>query len=125
MWSPWSHCGIIDGDVVIEAIAVHGVVVTPLHEFLARSSRYAIVEFGAAYQPTIDAARAQIGTRYDYAGVAGIGLHHDWQDPSAWFCSELVAHALERGGLKLFRSDAGRITPQHLWMIETPLLNAA
>lgn len=121
LWSPWSHCGIIVGDSVIEARADGGVVRTPLHEFQAHASRWAIVQFPANDNAGY-AACAEVGKPYDFAGVAGIGLHRRWSDADKWFCSELVAYALKRGGLALFREDENRITPQHLWMLNYPVL---
>lgn len=125
MWSPWSHCGIIDGDHVIQATAGHGVINTKLDDFMADASRYAVVEFEANAWQVIQAARSQLGKPYDLLGCAGIYFHRSWQDDDAWFCSELVAWALEQGGCDLFRLDARRITPQHLWMLERPILLAA
>lgn len=125
MWSPWSHCGVIDGDMVIQA-STEGVIRTPLAEFKAHASEWAIVSFPANDNEAVArAANHELGQPYDYLGVAGIGLHRDWQDPSAWFCSELVAYVLACGGLHLFRSDAKRITPQHLWMLNYPIIDAA
>lgn len=42
--------------------------------------------------------RAQIGKPYDVEGIAGFIFGRDWRDDSAWFCSELVASALEACG---------------------------
>jgi uncharacterized protein YycO len=129
MWSPWSHCGVIDGDFVIQAVAnpfgKSEVIYTHLEHFKAESARWAIVEFEADERRTCEAARSQIGKPYDWLGVAGIGFHRDWSDDTSWFCSELVAWALEQGGCDLFRIGAKRITPQHLWMLERPILLAA
>lgn len=122
MWSPWSHCGVIDGNWVIQATSNHGVIATPLEAFKADASEWAIVEFDADAETVITAIRSQIGKPYDWAGCAGIAFHRNWQDEDAWFCSELVVWALEQGGCKLFRLKARRITPQHLWMVERPLV---
>lgn len=123
MWSPWSHCGVIDGDEVIQATAEHGVISTSLSEFIGIASEWAIVEFEADNLNTVMAARSQLGKPYDWSGCAGIAFHRDWHQDDSWFCSELVAWALEQGGCKLFRIEAKRITPQHLWMLNTPLLD--
>lgn len=126
MWSPWSHCGVIDGEEVIQAMAGAGVVVTPLAEFKAHASEWAVIDIHPVNDSVmLVAARAQVGKDYDYLGVVGIGLHRTWHEPDAWFCSELVAYALMCGGLNLFRLDADRITPQHLWMLNFPILEAA
>jgi hypothetical protein len=107
---------------VIQAMAGHGVVRTQLGEFLCMASQWAVVDFPIYGEDVQIAAAAQIGKPYDWTGVIGAGLHRSWNDADAWFCSELVAHALEQAGLKLFRGDAKRITPQHLWMLNYPVV---
>lgn len=124
MWSPWSHCGVIDGDTVVEALMGVGVVRTPLADVKARSSEWAIVAYPGDVAEAIAAAHKQVPSPYDTLGVVGIGLHRRWQDPSAWFCSELVAFALAAGGLHLFRAEQWRITPYHLWMLNYPIVES-
>lgn len=127
-WSRWSHAAIIDGDEVIEATWPR-VRVTPLAEVLAKRSRWTIIDLPCrSSEAVIAAARSQVGKPYDLRAVLGIAIHRDWQDPSRWFCSELVAWAFEQAGSPLFRADAvQRVTPQHLWMLapEPPPAEAA
>jgi len=119
-WSRWSHVAVVDGETVIEAIALHGVVRTPLALRQAQDSRWSMSSLPCANPPAVVAAAAsQIGKPYDYTGVLGIGLHRNWQEDDSWFCSELVAWAFETGGSALFRPNAShRVTPQHLWMLQ-------
>lgn len=111
-WSRWSHCGILDGDKVIEATALHGVVVTPLHEFIARYNRYSIADMLVSDDSeAINRALSQVGKRYDFSAIFGILLRSGWNSDSAWFCSELVAHAADT-----YRADRiSRITPEMIW----------
>lgn len=126
-WSRWSHVAVIDGEFVIEAIALHGVVRTPLALRQAEDPRWSISALRCPNpSAVIAAASSQIGKPYDYTGVLGIGLHRNWQKGDRWFCSELVAWAFEQSGSPLFRAHAvHRVTPQDLWMLqpcgETPL----
>lgn len=53
---------------------------------------------------------AQVGKGYDVRAIAGMGTCRRWRDPARWFCSELVAAALERAGLAP-PLPAYRITP--------------
>ena len=58
-----------------------------------------------------DFLTAQVGKHYDLHAVADIAVAwakpgvfrpiraNDWRDPTQWFCSELVAAALEEAGL--------------------------
>lgn len=117
MWSAWSHCGIIAGDEVIEAVAGKGVVITPLAEFQKHASKWTIVKIPAADPAAvIEWARKQKDKPYDFSGVLGIAMHRSWQKADAWFCSELVASAFHAAGTALFRTDAWRITPRDLYI---------
>lgn len=117
LWSSWSHCALIDGIDVIEATAFNGVRRRPLAKLLWESSEFTIVRI-----PTQDpdavlrAAASQIGRRYDWLGLLGIGLRRKWQSDSAWFCSELIAWAFEAAGQPLVRLRAWRITPRDLYL---------
>lgn len=112
-WSRWSHCGIVDGDNVIEATAKHGVKVTPIAEFKRRYRSFAIAELPCREQDPISVARQQIGKKYDWSAVFSLVLRTGWNSDDKWFCSELIAHCIG-----LFRSDrTGRVTPEELWKI--------
>lgn len=115
----YSHVALIDGDEVIEAAAGHGVRPYPLDAAIARASRAAIMSVRCANPAAVLAtARSQIGKRYDWTGIAGIGLNRDWQDDGAWFCSELAAWSFQQCAVPLIRSDAvHQVTVQNLWVL--------
>lgn len=115
LWSPWSHCAIVDGEEVIEAAAFGGVRVRPLADMLAHATKTAILTLPGDPQAVIAAARSQIGKPYDWSGVLGFGFRRRWQDDDAWFCSELVAWAFEVAGAPLFRTGYWRVTPQTIY----------
>jgi len=119
-WSRWSHVAIVDGDSVIEAVALKGVTRTPLAVRTSQDPCWTVTDLACAQpQAVIAAAASQIGKPYDYTGVLGIGLHRDWQADDSWFCSELVAWAFQRAGVPIFRAGAShRVTPQELWMLQ-------
>ncbi len=57
-------------------------------------------------------ARKQIGKKYDYRGVCRFVSRRKVPADDRWFCSELVAKALEVAGIKLFRNlDSTEISP--------------
>lgn len=60
--------------------------------------------------------RSQIGKPYDLEGIAGFVSGRDWRDDSAWFCSELVAAALEGCGYfdHPLAAPTNKITPADL-----------
>ena len=118
-WSSWSHVALVDGDHVIESVMGHGVRRVPLGSATHRASRHALVNL-SAHNPALIIATAagQLGKPYDYSAILGLGLHRDWQEEDAWFCSELVAWAFHQAGEPLFRAEClRRVTPQHLWML--------
>lgn len=41
----------------------------------------------------------EVGKPYDKEAIAGIVLGRDWHDPSAWYCSELIADKMEKSAL--------------------------
>lgn len=99
----YSHCGIImPDDTVIEATYHAGVRRRRLDSLLTDKPNHSIVEFALPDEVAMqNFAIAQIGTKYDWTGVLGIGFSRDWQDPSAWWCSELLMAAAGAGGRKL------------------------
>jgi hypothetical protein len=60
----------------------------------------------------------QIGKPYDRAAIAGFAAGRNWRDPGGWFCSELIAAALEACGWftwPLF-SPADKVAPTDLML---------
>ena len=65
---------------------------------------------------------AQIGKPYDTLAIAAFAVDRDWHNPSAWFCSELQAAALEACGWfpKSLANAANEITPRDLLLAISP-----
>ncbi|ARS57413.1 hypothetical protein BC427_15600 [Ralstonia solanacearum FJAT-91] len=118
-WSAWSHVALVAGDQVIESMPGHGVRRVPLAGAIQCADRYELATMPARDPARIiEAAASQIGKPYDYEAICGLGLHRDWQQADAWFCSELLAWSFHQAGEPLFRADCvRRVTPQHLWML--------
>ena len=115
LWSPWSHCAIIDGDWVIEASAFHGVRERPLADLLANSTKWELRNFPCANpQAVLTQARSQMGKPYDWAGIFGILTRQRFERVDRWFCSELIAWAFAQAGSPLVRGHLYRITPRDL-----------
>lgn len=117
-WGQFSHVAQVAGDRIIEAVWKPGVREDSLDNAVARASRWAIVEYDHKNpEGMIAAARSQIGKPYDLTGALGLGVHRDWQQDDAWWCSELIPWAAAQAGEAWFMPQAvHRITPQHLWM---------
>lgn len=114
-WSRWSHCGIVDGDTVIEAKGGCGVVRTPLDKFLARYTDHAFGDLPVidTAEAAIARAAAEIGQGYDMKALFGILFRTGWETGDSWFCSEHTAHASG-----IFRAErVSRITPEMIWSV--------
>ena len=124
-WSSWSHVAVLfDENLVVEA-AYPKVRELTLDEFLKDKTLTLMVDFPCV-SPADSLAflRTQVGKRYDLNALFAFLLHNRaWDDDKEWFCSELVARALAEGGTKYFRSEyLHRVTPQHLWLLNTEAL---
>lgn len=69
-----------------------------------------------------DFLQKQIGKPYDEKAIVAFALGRDWHNPDAWFCSELVAAALEQSGWfpNKISEDANFLTPRDLEIIISP-----
>ena len=117
---------VVDGDTIIQAHALHGVIRTPLAEAIANASECELVRLPAGDPAAVIAAAAsQIGKPYDWTALWSFVIRRDWQEDDSWFCSELVAWAFAQGGSPLFRPDRiSRVVPEHLWMLEPGYLTS-
>lgn len=123
-WSTWSHCELLheDGGTLLGAAAPHGVGLDTLENRLKIAEKVVRMDFPGDFKQAWDFATSQIGKKYDWSGVVGLGLHREWESDDAWFCSELVAAALKQGGYSPYRTDTlRRVVPQHLWMLDMPI----
>lgn len=69
--------------------------------------------------------RDQIGKPYDFKAIAAFITERDWQEPNAWFCSELQAAALVDCGWFAYRlaTEFNHITPRDLLLIVSGRVN--
>jgi uncharacterized protein YycO len=120
-WSRWSHVSVqVSDTLVIDSRALAGGVhYHPVERLLAESSAHEVVDL-----PLPDEAAAlawlqeQIGRPYDWSAVLGVLWRSvRWDEPDAWFCSELVEGAIVAGGLSRYRAPPARITPELLWVV--------
>ncbi len=111
-WSRWSHVGIVVGDKVIEATALHGVVMTPIADFIKRYNDHSYATMLTENDGDAEfRALLEVGKKYDFSAIFGILFRSGWNQDNAWFCSELVAHAAGT-----YRKDrVSRITPEMIW----------
>jgi hypothetical protein len=65
-----------------------------------------------------DFLRAQVGKPYDTEAVLGLGVGRNWRTADSWFCSELIAAALEACGyLPRLSAADNHISPRDLLLV--------
>jgi hypothetical protein len=57
---------------------------------------------------------SQRGKAYDWMAILAMPFRRNWQDPSDWFCSELIATALEQDTPMINEPNKYRVTPRDL-----------
>lgn len=69
---------------------------------------------------------AQLGKPYDHLAIIGFIWNRNWRDDDAWYCSEVVAAALEEAGVlvKTLYLPFNKITPVMLATLVSELPNA-
>lgn len=115
-----SHAMIVDGEYIIEATMLHGVRRVLRDVALKGQEVVATVDYNAPEAHLgITYAWMQLGAKYDWKGVLGIGTDVDrnWQEDDAWYCYELVAYVLKMAGKDVF-ADTGHITEHVLLAIK-------
>jgi uncharacterized protein YycO len=111
---PWSHCGIVVGDSVVESLALRGgVVVSPLAEVSGRSMAYEVVDIDCPDpQRGVEWALSTVGMPYDWGGVLAFPFRRrDWAADGRWYCSEHVERALIEAGRARFRDAVPGVSP--------------
>jgi hypothetical protein len=84
-------------------------------EYLNIYPRMVLFEFDSDFEHEsrlVYFLREQEGLPYDKPAIFGFACDRDWREPDSWFCSELVAAALEYAGMipRLY-APANKITP--------------
>lgn len=120
-WSSFSHVEfVLDDGTTLGARSDGGVQIRPLgYTKFASEEWYQIEVTDAEKKAILDAARAQVGKKYDYSDIMGILFRRDWRAQDKWICSELVAYCFEKGGLPLVHAPlnrVNRITPGILYL---------
>jgi uncharacterized protein YycO len=123
VYAHWSHCATIvekDGTLV-EAEAL-GVVKSPISKY--RAAEFHLVRLGPEFDAqgrkhAVEYANSQIGKGFGYLALVGVSIYLLTGSPvrlmrrGHQICSELVARALQAGGL-LMNADASLTLPADL-----------
>lgn len=110
--SKWSHVAIVmDEHSIMDATGIHGVAIRSIRDIEHYDKAYAELDC----ETPKDWLMQQLGKPYDRWAILGLWFNHrDWREDDKWFCSELVAAAAEKGGLKMFNEDASLVTPRDI-----------
>jgi uncharacterized protein YycO len=117
--SPWSH---------VEAVTFYGNMLGALLDGVkSRPADYAVyaktktVSISATWDQVADFWKFlvdQIGKPYDKLAIIGFAVDRDWRKAGHWFCSELIAAALEHAGvIKRLEPHVNRVTPRDLFLV--------
>lgn len=102
-----SHVGIDVGDCIIDSTLLHGTTCRSHVEFIRRRTLIDTIDVPLPDEAAaITFLREQVGRPYDWTAIIGFMLFRDWSYDDRWYCSELAATAMLRGGLTI--ADRGR-----------------
>ncbi|MGH6980467.1 MAG: hypothetical protein ACREFC_04605, partial [Stellaceae bacterium] len=64
----------------------------------------------------------QLGKPYDWRAILAFAVHRDWRERDAWYCSELIAAALEHARFfpRPLPSPVNLLTPRDLLLLVSP-----
>lgn len=116
--SPYSHVeSLLDykDNHSIAAVMGKGVVIGKINRWLRRETVITIPCTRKQAEKYNDSLFTQLDSKYDWSGLWGWVADRDWQDPSKWFCSELIAYALFQADILKFLTPPHSISPGRLY----------
>jgi hypothetical protein len=118
-WARASHSMILDGDHVIHATMLKGVVREPLAQVMRGQVVVAQRHYHVPNAPHgLSWALGQVGATYDFKGALGLSITPDrrWREDDKWFCHEFCAAYLHACGRTVF-SSFGHVTDSALMLV--------
>lgn len=100
-----------------------GVQIRPAHyEVWTRTEILKIEAFPTCEEEFHAFLHEQIGKPYDWEAIIAFAVHRNWRMHDAWFCSELIAAALESSAWfpEPLSEAVNEITPRDLLLILSP-----
>ena len=126
-WSSYTHVEIAIGEAPGEngmmanvARVFNDAVGVELTQRTGKNPAYTYLSLGCskvAEQRMLAFARAQVGKKFSNTGMARSLVWPRQTDGKTWFCAELVAAILQRGGLMAKDSNPGAATPHSLYKL--------
>jgi len=115
LFSRWNHVAIEVEGVIYDATLGDGVAKSTPQALRAKYNEIQSVEIPNLNERGVVAfLESQLGKSYDWTALIALPFRQDWQDPQKWFCSELAAEALIRGGWNELMFPSYRVTPRDL-----------
>ena len=116
-FSKWSHVAIEYNGVVIDSTSVGGVAESSLKRFMATHKSIHMEELtGVDEEAVWRFLKSQVGKKYDFRAIFAFPFRESWDEDDQWFCTEILAAAIIKGGRKL-KIKSKRITPKGLWLM--------
>lgn len=116
-WSDYSHVDFVLEDGTLLGSDSNGGVKIREHDPSKKSKDFVV---DAPYS-VVERAMTQLGKKYDWKGIVGMGLRKRIESKNKWFCSELIAWAFEQEGYPIVSTEKHwRIAPRDLLL--SPLL---
>jgi uncharacterized protein YycO len=121
----FSHVDVVLADGTLLGAREQGGVAIRPHDYFGSSAtlRIDVPATDEEYSKFWDFVDQQIGKPYDTKAILAFVTGRDWRDPNAWFCSELVAAALEAAGIvNTLAAPANKITPPDLVLVLSAII---
>jgi uncharacterized protein YycO len=94
-WSRWCHCGIVDGEYIIDTTLASGCRRILISEWVKHYDVYQVMDLPVkSKEGCLELARSYVGSAYDWLGILSYVLYKDFEDKNKFFCSELLAHCV-------------------------------
>jgi hypothetical protein len=125
--SPFSHVDVVLPEGLLGASDPGGVAVRPVDYEPFKVRQRAVITTPKA-DAIIARIKSQLGKPFDAHALTAFlatDIPRAWADPGSWFCSELIAWALEAEGFWPYRLiiPKNRISPADLLMLLSPSID--
>jgi hypothetical protein len=111
-WYEYTHVElVIKPGVYIGSLPGKGVV---CHNKSAVKEKFMTLDVPS--EPVVEFMCSQLGKKYDWSGVIGLPFRRRWQSEDKWFCSELIATAINKS-VDTFSEESYRIVPRDIALV--------
>ena len=128
-WCSHVDCVMPDGrllgarsDVIGGATAAGVQIRTPNYEPVSRTQRVTLLMTDDQEKKFYAFLNEQLGKPYDTTAIVAFAMNRNWRENDSWFCSELMAAAIEASGwfIRPLSNGVNKITPSDLLLVLSP-----